>query len=99
MTLDTKAFSDVVAATVKEYVQREALDRIDALEKRLAEVEASGLRFLGVWQRAVDYRRGSVVTSEGSSWVALKATSPAEKPGDCDAWALVAQRGRDGRVA
>ncbi len=52
--------------------------------------------FRGTFEDAKAYEPGDVVVSRGSSWVALEPTQ--RRPGDGigKAWALVAQRGRDG---
>ena len=71
-------------------------DRIAGLENRLKAVEASGLKYAGVWQRAQTYPRGSVATHKGSAWVALADGVEAE-PGLSAAWQLAVRRGDDGR--
>jgi hypothetical protein len=53
--------------------------------------------FRGTFEDAKGYEPGDVVVSKGSSWVALEATN--RRPSDVGvtkAWALIAQRGRDG---
>jgi hypothetical protein len=53
--------------------------------------------FRGTFDDAKGYEPGDVVVSKGSSWVALEATK--RRPSDVGvtkAWALIAQRGRDG---
>ena len=91
----------MVLAEIKLEVQW-ANDRIDAsrekreaLAQRLEAIEARGIKFMGTYQRAIDYTRGSVVVSKGSSWIALKPTS--DEPGASDTWALMAKAGKDAR--
>src|SRR6476620_8452169 len=50
--------------------------RVDALEKRLAELEANGLKFAGVYSKAVYYQRGSVTHHKGAAWIAVRDIEP-----------------------
>jgi len=69
--------------------------KLKALSVRVEELEAGGVRYAGTWQRAMPYRKGSVVTSGGGMWVALRDTSEGERPGDApDAWQLAAKAAR-----
>jgi hypothetical protein len=75
-----------------------AAKRLDQLSQRVAELEAGGLIYCGVW--AADgsaYRKGTLVTHAGSAWIALREVKPGEQPGTCDAWQLAVKRGKDGR--
>lgn len=75
------------------------IKRLDDLEKRVAAFEGAGLKYQGVWQRASSgYRRGSVVTHQGSAWIALKDHGEGEQPGMApDAWHMLVKAGRDAR--
>lgn len=69
--------------------------KLSALSARIEELEAGGVRYAGTWQRAMAYRKGSVVTSGGGMWAALRDTREGEKPGDApDAWQLAAKAAR-----
>ncbi|MGO6787613.1 transposase [Rhizobium ruizarguesonis] len=69
--------------------------KLKALAARIEQLEAGGVRYAGTWQRAMPYRKGSVVTSGGGMWAALRDTSEGEKPGDApDAWQLAAKAAR-----
>lgn len=71
-------------------------DRIDQLERRLAEVEGEPLAYKGTHEPGRLYERNSVVTHAGSMWVALRRTQ--QRPGDGgDAWQLAVKAGRDAR--
>lgn len=71
-------------------------DRIDQLERRLAEVEGEPLAYKGTHEVGRLYERNSVVTHAGSMWVALRRTQ--QRPGDGgDAWQLAVKAGRDAR--
>ena len=63
-------------------------DYAAALEGRLAAIEAKGVAYCGVWQRAQDYKRGDVVTFDGSAWVAIAEETRAT-PGATDAWQML----------
>ncbi len=69
--------------------------KLKALSARIEQLEAGGVRYAGTWQRAMPYRKGTVVTSGGGMWAALRDTSEGEKPGDArDAWQLSAKSAR-----
>jgi hypothetical protein len=71
--------------------------QIAELERRLALAETRGLEYLGVYQRAIDYRRGSVCTHNGSLWIAIENVR-GETPGEgANSWQLAVKAGRDGR--
>src|SRR5262245_18132897 len=70
--------------------------RIAVLEQRIAALEASGIKYLGTYQRAAEYRRGDVVTHEGGMWVATCAVPTMEVPGKSVCWQLsVKSRAKD----
>lgn len=71
--------------------------RIAVLESRLAAIEAKGVEFCGSWQRAVDYRRGSMVVYKGSLWAATSDAGHGAVPGESSDWQLAAKAGRDAR--
>lgn len=90
---ELRDFLTAVARETKELVRREQapiLERLAQLEARLAVAESRGLKFLGVWQRAMDYRPGDTVTADGSLWVATAACQ-SERPGTGPAWQLAAR--------
>lgn len=69
--------------------------KLKALSARIEQLEAGGVRYAGTWQRALPYRKGTVVTSGGGMWAALRDTSEGEKPGDAPAaWQLAAKAAR-----
>ncbi|MGR9204113.1 transposase [Rhizobium leguminosarum] len=69
--------------------------KLKALAARIEELEAGGVRYAGTWQRAVGYRKGTVVTSGGGMWTALRDTAEGEQPGKAlDAWQLSAKSPR-----
>src|SRR5688572_26425096 len=88
---EVEELADKVFTAVSAYVDR----RLAGLEKRLGEMEARGLAYKGVHQRAQSYRRGDAVTSEGALWIAL--TNTADQPGKSGDWQLAVQRGPAGR--
>src|SRR5262245_30622928 len=86
-------FGALMRAMLKE-IADSALPRFEALGKRIAELEASGLRYMGVFQSSMSYQRGSVVTHDGSAWHATRAVT-AERPGTSDGWQLMVKHGKD----
>ena len=82
---------------IKDFVQSQTEPlkaRIKELETRLNEVELGGVKYFGTHSRVIDYKRGSMVTHNGSLWSAIK-DCPQGKPGDTPDWHLVVKRGRD----
>ncbi|TCU38759.1 transposase [Rhizobium azibense] len=64
-------------------------ETLQSLKARVEALESRGIEFAGVWQRAVPYRRGTVVTASGAMWTALRDTVEGESPGKAlDAWQL-----------
>lgn len=95
MALDLDGLADLIAETVKG--ETEPLKaRVADLEARVAEAETKGIVYAGVFQRAADYRRGSVVTHSGCAWVAIKDTQ-GEAPGAGESWQLMVKAGKDAR--
>lgn len=72
-------------------------ERFAAIERRLAELERSPLRYDGPHETGKSYTRGTFVTARGSLWHC--DTDTAERPGESDAWTLAVKRGQDGRGA
>jgi hypothetical protein len=68
-------------------------ERIKELERRLGEIEAKGVVYRGVYQRADEYKRGDMVTFKGSVWHANHDTR--EEPGASEVWQLAVRAGRD----
>jgi len=111
---DYEGMARAWAPVIKEYVQTKApkidYDRVagelfKAIDKRLepiltriATLEATGIKYCGVWQRAQDYKKGDVVTDGGAAWIALKNIEGV-RPGDGADWQLMVQKGRDGKDA
>jgi hypothetical protein len=47
-----------------------------------------GIKFVGTYQRASEYKRGDVTNHEGAMWVATCETPPQEVPGKSVCWQL-----------
>src|SRR5690349_5175785 len=62
--------------------------RITELESSVAELQAGSTKFLGVWQRAVEYRRGSLTVHDSALWCAISDTHPNAEPGVSKLWQL-----------
>jgi hypothetical protein len=72
-------------------------EQVNPLKKQIAELEAGGIKYCGVYQRAIQYRRGDVVTYDGSMFCAVGNPPLGESPNQGLNWQLAAKRGRDGR--
>jgi hypothetical protein len=90
------------AAQVAKFYSSQSDARVAVLEGRLAQLEqqmgdGAALKYGGVYQRPLSYRKGSVVTMNGSAWVALKDAPAGSQPGDGQTWQLMVKRGRDAK--
>lgn len=91
---DIAALMKGMAPVLREYLA----EQLAPIAKRLDELETKGLAYAGTWQRAQPYKRGNVVTHEGSAWVALKDVDEGSRPGgDLEGWQLMVKAGKDAR--
>lgn len=74
-------------------------DALAPLEKRIAELEAKGIQYCGVHQRASEYSRGSVVSYAGTHWIAVTDVPPNAIPGESGLWQLADKSQRESRPA
>src|SRR4051794_27247348 len=74
-------------------IQRELLK----LAERLDALEANGLKFAGVYSKALSYKKGTLIHWRGSAWIATRDIDPGEAEPDKTnpAWHLFSARGRD----
>ena len=72
--------------------------RLDALEQRLAALEAKpSIKYCGTWAANGDYTVGDATTHKGSLWI-CKANHVQSEPGvDFVCWQLAVKKGRDAR--
>jgi hypothetical protein len=75
------------------------VERIEAatkpLRERIAELEKRGVDYKGTFQRACSYRRGDIITHDGSMFVAIADVAPNEAPGNGGNWQLAVKAGKD----
>ena len=77
---------------------REQIEKACApLRRHIAELETRGVNYCGIYQRAVGYKRGDVVTHDGSMFVAVAEVAPNQLPGAGGPWQLAVKRGADGK--
>ena len=65
--------SEEAAALTKAiniFVRDEILKAFEPLRARLEAVEATGIRYQGVYQKAQEYKRGDCCSYDGSMWIA-----------------------------
>ncbi|MGO8510889.1 transposase [Rhizobium ruizarguesonis] len=88
--MTTRMVHALIAATTASTAAK-----LRVLGARVEQLENGGIRYAGTWQRALGYQRGTVVTSDGAMWIALRDTSEGERPGEVpDAWQLAAKAAR-----
>lgn len=68
--------------------------KVAALSARITDLEAGSMKYCGVHQASLAYRKGDVVTFDGSAWCCTRSVS-AERPGSSDAWQLMVKHGKD----
>ena len=73
---------------IGKFVREEIRKAVEPLQARIEELEATGIKFVGTYQRAAEYRRGDVCNFEGGMWVATCETPPQEVPGKSVCWQL-----------
>lgn len=96
--MDPKAIGTALAKATREHVEKELRSRdsrIAELEARLAQVEAGGIKYLGVWKPDTLYAKGSFATRQGSVWHANCETFAT--PGASPDWTLAVKAGKDAR--
>ena len=95
-----KAFAGKLAPIMRDYVAEAIaplVERLNVVEAWVIEFERKGVAYRGVWQASQDYRRGDLVTLNGSIWHANVETRA--KPGAGSDWTLAVKAGRDGKDA
>jgi hypothetical protein len=73
---------------ISTYIREEILKAFTPLRERIEAVEATGVRYQGIYQKAQEYRRGDCVTHDGSMWIATCETPPHQIPGNSSRWQL-----------
>jgi hypothetical protein len=82
---------------VRDSVYQPLLAKIALLDARVQDLEARD--WVGVWEPNKSYAKGSLITADGSTWVATRHY-PEKSPGlPNSGWRLICKRGRDGRDA
>ncbi|MEY9581512.1 transposase [Sinorhizobium fredii] len=67
--------------------------KLKALSARVEELEAGGVRYAGCYQRALEYRKGSIVTFTSSMWTALDDVPAGVQPGSNSAFWQLSEKG------
>src|SRR5262245_64299066 len=75
-----EAMMDAIGKCMIEEIER----AVAPLRERIAELEKGGIRYMGTHQRAQEYKRGSMVTHDGSLWCAVTDVNPNQVPGNGD---------------
>lgn len=97
-----ETFAKDLADLVKERIAaatQPLREQIAELRRKLVEVQAKGVEYRGVYQRACDYPRGSITTHGNDLWVAVEDVAPNVQPGKSHGWQLACRgpRERDAR--
>src|SRR4029450_4986883 len=73
-------------------------EKLEHLEQRVAELESGTMKYCGVHHPSLAYRKGHVVSYDGSAWCATRDVS-VERPGHGDGWQLMVKHGKDASTA
>ena len=98
--IDNDWISKELLPTIGRFVSAQVKplrEEIAQLKERIAELEATGIKFVGTYQRAAEYKRGDVVNHEGGMWVAVCDTPTMEVPGHSVCWQLSVKSGANGK--
>ena len=86
LKLSTPAMLNLLYEKVQDDLKFLAAE-IKTLKLNMREVQEGGIRYLGIYQRALIYNKGDIVTYGGSMWACL-SDNTSEKPGNCSSWQL-----------
>ncbi|WP_151610867.1 transposase [Sinorhizobium alkalisoli] len=88
--LSTRVVHSLIASSIASVAVKLA-----SLSSRIALLEEGGIRYAGIYQRAVAYSKGDAVTHAGSLWIALKTVPVGAAPSsDPVYWQLAAKGGK-----
>ena len=73
-----------------EAVRRYVSARTDSLEARIKKLEASQLRYRGVWSEGDAYRENDICSHAGTIWI-VEAGATQDRPGTSNAWRMMAK--------
>ena len=85
---------DFVSERIGE-VRKSLEEQVTTLERRVADLESRVPEYQGVYSAVETYRKGALVTWDGSMWIARATTN--HQPGTTDSWQLCVKHGRDAR--
>ena len=88
-----EAMMEAIGQVLIEEIER----AVAPLRLRIAELEQRGVEYLGVYQRALSYRRGSFVTFDNNLHVAVTDVEPNQIPLQCSSWQLCLRGTHDDR--
>lgn len=99
LTPETKRFLQIVGRYVAKYTKEHLLPlqiqidqlkgNVRELQSRIRELEIDGAKYCGVYQRAMSYKRGAMVTHNDLTWVVVAdEVLPMEIPGRSNSWQL-----------
>jgi hypothetical protein len=87
---------EAVVHAVADVLGDEVFPQLEALRKRVEQLEATHMKYVGVWKQGTPYREGNFVTYKGAMW-ACRADNESATPGKSPAWQLAVKSGRDGK--
>ncbi|MBB3972516.1 carbohydrate-binding family V/XII protein [Hansschlegelia beijingensis] len=91
-----KEFAAELVDSVKRYVAQEIASHDAGLEARIKALEERpALEYRGVWDGALLYSKGNVVTDGGSMWFCNRETKA--RPGSSGCWTLAVKKGADAK--
>jgi hypothetical protein len=70
----TEDFAEIIDNVIATEINH-LLRHIKVLEERIKELEATTLKYYGLYGRSVSYSKNSLITHRGSLWVTIRDTS------------------------
>jgi hypothetical protein len=84
---------EAVVLAVADVLGDEVLAPLQALQKRVEQLEATQLKYVGVWRKGLSYLEGNLATHSGSMWLCLAPTDAAVPGKAPENWKLVVKKG------
>jgi hypothetical protein len=84
---------EAVVLAVADVLGNEVFAPLEALQKRVEQLEATQLKYVGIWRKGLSYLEGNLVTHSGSMWLCRAPTEGATPGSGSPHWKLVVKKG------
>jgi hypothetical protein len=83
-----------IATVISEYLAENVLPVLQELQdmrRRVSAIEDRGIKYCGIYQRYLDYKRGDIVTCDGAMWIATVNSTGVKPGGDAAVWLMTSK--------